>query len=189
MFETFTDLDADTGTVKFSEHNETARWAFGFIVAITHLIAEAETLLNKLEDATTKIAAEIRDRDFRELVAKSNREQEQFEQFGEDERLAFLGDARGQFAIGRAFSTGITMIQKDLVRAHFLLSLAAAQGNNEAARCRDKIVQNMTPEQIDEAQTLATTWKPMTPEEFEKHNEEIIERLDKHFANNPPATP
>ena len=34
----------------------------------------------------------------------------------------------------------------------------------------------MTPEQINEAQTLATTWKPMTPEEFEKHNEEIIER-------------
>ncbi len=122
-------------------------------------------------------------------MAKSNREQEQFEQFGEDERLAFLGDARGQFAIGRAFSTGITMIQKNLVRAHFWLSLAAAQGNNEAARCRDKIVHNMTPEQIDEAQTLATTWKPMTPEEFEKHNEEIIERLDKHFANNPPATP
>ena len=62
------------------------------------------------------------------------------------------------------------------------LSLAAAQGNNEAARCRDKIVHNMTPEQIDEAQTLATTWKPMTPEEFEKHNEEIIEREKRAVA-------
>src|SRR6266446_252013 len=72
-----------------------------------------------------------------------NRVQLKFEQFGEDERLAFLGDARGQFAIGRAFSTGITMIQKDLVRAHFWLSLAAAQGNNEAARCRDKIVETI----------------------------------------------
>ena len=131
----------------------------------------AEQLFDKLEDATPKIADEIRNRDFRELVAKSNREQEQFEQFVEDEKQAFPDDARGQFAIGRVFSTGITMIQKDLLRADCWLSLAAAQGNNEATRCRDKIIHNMTPEQTDRAQTLAKTWKPMTPEEFEKHNE------------------
>jgi TPR repeat protein len=188
MFETFADLDAETGTVNFSTHNDNAGWAFRIILGVTALITNAEKIFDRLEDAIPKIADELRDRDFRELVAQSEREQEQFEQFGEDEKRAFLGDAHGQFAIGRAFSTGAPMIQKDLVRAHFWLGLAAAQGHKEAARCLDKIAQNMTSEQINEAQTLATTWKPMTPEEFEKHNEEIIERLDKHFANNPATT-
>src|ERR1700676_1481621 len=82
-------------------------------------------------------------------LSRRETEKEQFEQFVEDEKQAFLGDARGQFAIGRVFSTGITMIQKDLVRAHCWLSLAAAQGNNEAARCRDKIIPDMTAEQVD----------------------------------------
>ncbi len=177
MFETFVDLDSETGTVNFSERNNSTGWSFRLILATTNLITEAEQLFNKLEDATPRIADEIRERDFKELVAKSKREQGQFEQFAEDERQAFLGDARGQFAIGRMFATGIPTVQKNLVRAHVWLSLAAAQGNNEAAICRDKIIHNMTAEQIDEAQTLATTWKPMTPEEFEKHNEEIIERL------------
>jgi hypothetical protein len=45
----------------------------------------AEQLFDKLEDATPNIADEIRNRDFRELVAESNREQEQFEQLVEDE--------------------------------------------------------------------------------------------------------
>jgi len=91
-------------------------------------------------------------------------------------------DARGQFAIGRAFSTGATMVPKDLLRAHFWLSLAAAQGSNEAAKCRDKIVPNMTSEQIDEAQALAASWKPMTAEEFEKHNQEIVEHREKTWG-------
>jgi TPR repeat protein len=86
-------------------------------------------------------------------------------------------DARGQFAIGRAFSKGAPMVLKDLVRAYFWLSLAAAQGIREAAHYRDRVGHQMTPEQTSESQSLAAEWQPMTPEEFEKHNEEIVERL------------
>jgi len=182
MFETFADLDAETGTVNFSTHNDTAVWAFRIILGVTALITNAEKIFDRLEDATPKIADELRDRDFRELVAQSEREQEQFEQFGEDERQAFIGDARGQFAIGRVFSTGIPTIPKNLMLAHCWLSLAAAQGSNEAVRYRDKIIQNMTSDQIGEAQALAATWKPMTAEEFEKHNQGIIEHLRKTIS-------
>src|SRR5216684_1575894 len=118
MFETFADLDAETGTVNFSTHNDTAGWAFRIILGVTALITNAEKIFDRLEDATPKIADELRDRDFRKLVAQSEREQEQFEQFGEDERQAFIGDARGQFAIGRVFSTGIPTIPKNLMLAH-----------------------------------------------------------------------
>ena len=36
-------------------------------------------------------------------------------------------------------------------------------------------------EQINEAQALAASWKPMTAEEFEKHNQETVEHLRKNM--------
>jgi len=80
------------------------------------------------------------------------------------------------------FQQARTMVPKDLLRAYFWLSLAGSAGCNEAARCRDKIVPNMTSEQIDEAQALAASWRPMTAEEFEKHNQEIVEHLRKNMG-------
>jgi len=40
----------------------------------------------------------------------------------------------------------------------------------------------MTSEQNDEAQALAASWKAMTAEEFEKHNQEIVEHLQKNMG-------
>jgi len=182
MIDTFVNVDTEARTISFSAHNDNAGRAFRIIVGVTALIDYAEKILDRLEDSTQAITDELKDRRFQKLTAKSKREQEQFEQFCEDERQAFLGDARGQFAIGRAFSAGATMVPKDLLRAYFWLSLAAAQDGNEAARCRDKIVPNMTSEQIDEAQALAASWRPMTAEEFEKHNQEIVEHLRKNMG-------
>jgi hypothetical protein len=177
MFDTFVNVDSETRIVSFSSHNDNAGWAFRIILGVTALIERAEAILDRLEDSTQTIDDELKDRRFQKLTADSKREQEQFKQFCEDERQAFLGDVSGQFALGKTFSKGIPSARKDLLRAHFWFSLAAAQGNNEAARCRNKIVPDMTSEQIDEAQALVASWKPMTPEEFERHNEEIVEYL------------
>jgi hypothetical protein len=182
MLDTFVNIDTEARVFSFSSHNDNAGWAFRIVLGVTALIDCTEKILDRLEESTQAITDELKDRRFQKRTAKSKREQEQFEQFGKDERQAFMGDARGQFAIGRAFSTGRTMVPKDLLRAYFWLSLAATQGSNEAARCRDKIVPNMTSEQIDEAQVLAASWKPMTSEEFDKHNQEIVEHLRKNIG-------
>jgi uncharacterized protein len=54
-------------------------------------------------------------------------------------------------------------VPQDYVRAHMWLNLSAAQGNEKAIKYRDKIVGQMTPEQIAEAQKLASEWKPRNP--------------------------
>ncbi|WP_375762451.1 hypothetical protein ACE10W_37120 [Bradyrhizobium sp. B025] len=182
MIDTFVNVDTEKRTISFSAHNDNAERAFRIILGVTALIDNVEKILDRLEHSTQTITNELKDRRFQKLSAKSKREREQFEQFCEDERQAFLGDARGQFAMGRALSTGATTVPKDLLRAYFWLSLAAARGSNEAARCRDKIAPKMTSEQIDEAQALAASWKPMTTEEFEKHNQEIVEHLRKNMG-------
>ena len=149
--------------------------SFNLIVDVARLVGEAERLLNNLEAETPKIAEEIRKRDFQKILERSQRQEKRFGQFVADERQAFLGDARGQFAIGRAFAAGFPM--KDPFRAHFWSSLAEAQGVKEAAKFRERIEPGLTSEQIQESQKLAKAWKPMTPEEFASHDEEIIERL------------
>src|SRR6266849_1632595 len=180
MIDTFVNIDTETRTVSFSSHNDHAGWAFRIILGVTALIDHAEKILDGLEGSTQTITDELKDRRFRQLTAKTKREQEQFEQFCEDERQAFL--VRGQFALGKTFSKGIPSARKDLLRAHFWLSLAAAHGHREAARCRDKILPDMTSQQIDEAQVLAASWKPMTADEFDKHNQEIVENLRKNMG-------
>lgn len=46
------------------------------------------------------------------------------------------------------------------MQARMWLNLAAAQGNKEASDARDKLAQEMTSSQIEEAERLAREWKP-----------------------------
>ena len=56
-------------------------------------------------------------------------------------------------------------VQKDHVRAHMWLNLAAAQGDKLSAKYRDAIARNrMTQAQVAEAQRLALEWKPTRPQ-------------------------
>ena len=55
------------------------------------------------------------------------------------------------------FGQGVT---QDYVQAHMWYSLAAARGEKEASGWRDLLAEQMTPEQIAEAQKLAGEWKP-----------------------------
>ena len=50
--------------------------------------------------------------------------------------------------------------ERDYVQAHMWYSLAAARGNEPAAKDRDLLAEKMTPDQIAESQRLAEEWKP-----------------------------
>ena len=49
------------------------------------------------------------------------------------------------------------------VYAHMRFNLAAAQGDQNAAKWRDDVAERMTPAQIAEAQKLAREWQPKRP--------------------------
>ena len=54
-------------------------------------------------------------------------------------------------------------VPQDYVRAHMWFSLAAAQGEQKAAKTLIEMAERrMTPAQITEAQKLARDWKPAT---------------------------
>ena len=64
--------------------------------------------------------------------------------------------------IGEIYSNGIG-VPEDYVKAHMWLSLAKAQGNEDAAKGLYIIEKEMNTDQIAKAQVLATEW-------WEKHN-------------------
>jgi TPR repeat protein len=74
-------------------------------------------------------------------------------------KAAEQGDATGQFSLGWAYEQGDGVLQ-DYVLAHMWYNLAASQGADVAAKNRDRVAAEMSPEQIAEAQRLAREWKP-----------------------------
>ncbi len=64
------------------------------------------------------------------------------------------GYAVAQFDLGFMYDNG-QGVPRDYVKAHMWWNLAAAQGVEGAARNREIVAQQMTPEQIAEAQKLA----------------------------------
>jgi uncharacterized protein len=74
-------------------------------------------------------------------------------------RAADQGFDPAQYAIAFRYISGRSVPQ-DYAVAYMWFDLAAKQGNQHAARERDKIAHRMTPAQIAEAQKLAREWKP-----------------------------
>jgi uncharacterized protein len=72
--------------------------------------------------------------------------------------LAEQGDARAQTNLGLLYSGG-RGVSQDYVSAYMWLDLAAAGGNEEAEKSRDKMARRMTSGQIAKAQKLADEWK------------------------------
>ena len=165
-FYMFADLDEHAQSVKFSDHNENAAWAFRLVVAVTALITEAEGIFSFLEENMSKVAAELKERRFRKDVAEAEQERKQFAHFVKEEEKALQGDAVGQFNIGTAYATGSSTVPQNLVLAHVWLSLSARQGNDPAVRSREKLAGGMTATQIAEAERLASEWKPWTTQQF-----------------------
>jgi TPR repeat protein len=78
-------------------------------------------------------------------------------------RAAALGERNAQFAVGRLYLDG-TGVPQDYVQAHLWSNLAASRGVAAAPKQRDEIAAKMTPQQIAEAQKLASAWRPARAE-------------------------
>lgn len=70
-------------------------------------------------------------------------------------KAADQGDSRAQFSLGFMYANG-QGVPQDNVQAHMWFNLAAAQGVEYAATNRDHAATLMTPEQVAEAQKLAS---------------------------------
>jgi uncharacterized protein len=79
-------------------------------------------------------------------------------------KAADQGDASAQFNLGVTYANG-RGVPQDYVKAHMWFSLAASRAedpafHDRAAKKRDEEAAAMTPDQIAEAQRLASEWKP-----------------------------
>jgi TPR repeat protein len=76
----------------------------------------------------------------------------------QDGELAAIGDgAQAFFNLGMMYSTGRT-VQTNMVTAHKWFNLAAMQGNREARDYRIEVAQELSREEIAEAQRQAREW-------------------------------
>lgn len=75
----------------------------------------------------------------------------------ERERAAVAGGVEAQYELGLIYSTGHG-VPTDYVTAHMWLNIAAARGSAEARRLRAELAEDMTREQIAEAQRRAREW-------------------------------
>jgi uncharacterized protein len=71
---------------------------------------------------------------------------------------AAKGDPNAYYELGVAFSTGTGGVDVDLIQAHKWFNLAALGGNREGQLCRAEISDEMTREEIAEAQKQARAW-------------------------------
>ncbi len=73
------------------------------------------------------------------------------------EQAALVAAPDALFELGMLYATGRD-VEADLVTAHKWFNLAAARGNRSALERRIEISQEMSAEQIAEAQKLAREW-------------------------------
>jgi TPR repeat protein len=71
---------------------------------------------------------------------------------------AARGDANAYFDLGIAFSTGTGGVDVDLIQAHKWFNLAALGGNKEGQQCRADLSDEMSRDEIAEAQRQARAW-------------------------------
>ena len=79
-------------------------------------------------------------------------------------RAAEQGDADAQFNLGAMYAKGHG-ISQNYVHAYMWFMLSATNGENYVRVCMDIIIRDMTPEQIAEAQDLASKWRVKTWED------------------------
>ena len=74
-------------------------------------------------------------------------------------KAAEQGSSQAQHHLGHLCATGMSG-KKDVVEGYMWFSLAANGNYKPAATRRDMLAEQMTPQQLDEAQCLAREWKP-----------------------------
>jgi len=78
-------------------------------------------------------------------------------------KAAEQGHADAQQVLGLMYRYHIGGMPQDNVIAYMLWNLAAANGSSNAAEQRAAVAKSMTPEQIEEGQSLSAAWRPGTP--------------------------
>ena len=78
-------------------------------------------------------------------------------------KAAEKGHAQAQHALGLMYRYHAAGLPEDRVLAYVLWSLAAGGGNKNSVDQRNAIARVMTPQQINEAETMLRTWKPGLP--------------------------
>lgn len=76
---------------------------------------------------------------------------------------AEAGHSEAYFQLGLAFSTGTRGVPSNLIEAHKWYNLAAARGHVEAQLSRAAVAEEMTPQEIAEAQNRARHWLIVHP--------------------------
>lgn len=79
-------------------------------------------------------------------------------------RAAEQGDADGQYGLGAMYDVG-DGVPQDYKKAYMWYSLSAEQGDEIASESLDLLAEEMTPEQISQAQEMARKW-------WEEHQQE-----------------
>ena len=78
-------------------------------------------------------------------------------------KAADAGDAAGQYQLGLVYAHG-EGVPQNYVLAHMWVNLSASNSSGDdqkiRAKTRDEIAQQMTPQQIADAQRMAAEWKP-----------------------------
>lgn len=72
-------------------------------------------------------------------------------------RAAEQGDAKAQNNLGLMYARGLGVAQ-DLVQAYVWYSIAWAYGSEPGGRNRERVMQKMTPAQIEQAEELVLEW-------------------------------
>lgn len=74
------------------------------------------------------------------------------------ENAAVAGGVEAQYELGLLYSTGGQGVPTDYVVAHMWLNIASAKGNAAARRLRTELAEDMSRDQISEAQRRAREW-------------------------------
>ena len=82
-------------------------------------------------------------------------------------KAAEQGYAKAQFELGVSYAEG-QGLKQDNVRAFMWLSLAAAQGHENATLVRVKLKRRMTAQQIDDGYQMMREWKRHFPSKLPK---------------------
>ena len=79
---------------------------------------------------------------------------------------ADLGHAYAQKRIGELYYQGLYGLHKDLTQAYIWYALAANGGDNGAAVQLDELTNELSPQQLNEAQILLEAWEPGQCEKY-----------------------
>ncbi len=82
-------------------------------------------------------------------------------------RAAHKGHAKAQYSLATYYGWGHCPVQKNIIKSYVWRTLSLNGGDPRAAEARDETEQEMSADQIAEAESILANWKP-NPAECER---------------------